>query len=189
MSGNGVDSGTAVASGKRRVVILGGGQAALTAAFQLTDPANPRHHEVAVTVYQIGWRLGGKGATGRNTDPGGFGRIEEHGFHNWFGFYDNSFRQIQACYAELGRLPGTPLATWRDAFIPAHEVAFVETYNGRPREWILRAPPNQETPGIGKDFLPLWEYVLMMIEALHDHFREPTPVGAPTPVRAPMGVR
>jgi uncharacterized protein with NAD-binding domain and iron-sulfur cluster len=174
---------------KRRVVILGGGQAALTTAFQLTDPANPRHAEVDVTLYQIGWRLGGKGATGRNTDPGGHQRIEEHGFHNWFGFYDNSFRQIQSCYAELDRAPGTPLATWQDAFIPAHQVAFMENYNGRQREWILRAPPNQETPGLGKNFLPLWEYLLMMIEALHEHFAQPPPADAPTAVRAPLGAR
>jgi len=179
----------ATGPGKRRVVVLGGGQAALTAAFQLTDPANPKHREVDVTVYQIGWRLGGKGATGRNTDPGGHARIEEHGFHNWFGFYDNSFRQIQSCYAELHRAPGTPLATWQEAFIPAHQVAFIETYKGRQSDWILRAPPNQETPGVGKDFLPLWEYLLMMIEALCEHFHHPAPPDAPTPLRASLGAR
>lgn len=187
-SGAGAGGAGATAT-RRRVVVLGGGQAALTAAFQLTDPANPRHRDVDVTVYQIGWRLGGKGATGRNTDPGGYGRIEEHGFHNWFGFYDNSFRQIQSCYAELGRAPGAPLATWQEAFIPAHQVAFIETYKGRQSEWILRAPPNQETPGVGKDFLPLWEYLLMMIEALVEHFHHPPPVDAPVPARASLGAR
>ena len=162
---------------RTKVVVLGGGQAALTAAFQLTDPANPRHREYDVTVYQIGWRLGGKGATGRNTDPGFHGRIEEHGFHNWFGFYDNSFRQIQDCYAELGRAPGTPLATWQEAFIPGHEFVFIESFNGRTSEWLVRAPPNDETPGVGRGFLPLWEYVLMLVEALYDHFHAPAPAG------------
>lgn len=174
---------------RTRVVVLGGGQAALTAAFQLTDPANPRHREFDVTVYQIGWRLGGKGATGRNTDPGFHGRIEEHGFHNWFGFYDNSFRQIQDCYAELGRAPGTPLATWQEAFVPGHEFVFVETFNGRQSEWLLRAPTNDETPGVGRGFLPLWEYVLMFVEALYDHFHAPPPDAAAGTVRAPAGAR
>ena len=179
----------ATQSGKTRVVVLGGGQAALTAAFQLTDPANPRRGEMDVTVYQIGWRLGGKGATGRNGDPGFHQRIEEHGFHNWFGFYDNSFRQLQTCYAELARAPGTPLATWQEAFIPAHQVAFMEKVNGQQRVWILRAPANQQTPGVGHGFLPLWEYVLMLIEALHDHFHSAPPADAAGPVRAPAGAR
>jgi len=186
---DGAATRSAAVPARRRVVVLGGGQAALTAAFQLTDPANPRHREVEVTVYQIGWRLGGKGATGRNTEPGNYARIEEHGFHNWFGFYDNSFRQLQSCYGELGRAPGQPLATWQEAFIPAHQVAFIETYKGRQSEWILRAPPNQETPGVGKDFLPLWEYLLMIIEALVEHFQQPPPLDAPAPVRAPLGAR
>ena len=172
-----------------KVAVLGGGQAALTAAFQLTDPTNPRHREYDVTVYQIGWRLGGKGATGRNTDPGFYGRIEEHGFHNWFGFYDNSFRQIQDCYAELGREPGTPLATWQEAFIPGHEFVFIESFNGRQSEWLLHAPPNDETPGEGRGFLPLWEYVLMFVEALYDHFHAPPAPGAAGTVRAPAAAR
>jgi uncharacterized protein with NAD-binding domain and iron-sulfur cluster len=176
-------------SRRTRVVVLGGGQAALTAAFQLTNPANPRCGEMDVTVYQIGWRLGGKGATGRNSEPGFHQRIEEHGFHNWFGFYDNSFRQIQDCYAELARAPGTPLSTWQEAFIPAHQVAFMENFNGQQREWVLRAPANQQTPGAGHGFLPLWEYVLMLVEALHDHFHSPPPSGAAGPVRAPVGAR
>ena len=79
---------------KTRVAILGGGQAGLTVALQLTDPANPNHADYEVTVHQLGWRLGGKGATGRPTDtPWAEARIEEHGLHNWFGFYDNSFAQ------------------------------------------------------------------------------------------------
>ena len=113
----------------------------------------------------------------RNTDPGFHGRIEEHGFHNWFGFYDNSFRQIRDCYAELDRAPGSPLATWQEAFIPGHEFVFIESFNGRTSEWLVRAPPNDETPGVGRGFLPLWEYVLMLVEALYDHFHAPAPAG------------
>ena len=37
---------------------------ALTAAYFLTDPA--AEDQFDVTVYTMGWRLGGKGASGRN---------------------------------------------------------------------------------------------------------------------------
>ena len=45
-----------------RVAIVGGGPAGLAAAFELTS--NGRHAEYDVTLYQQGWRLGGKGASG-----------------------------------------------------------------------------------------------------------------------------
>ena len=84
---------------RRKVAVLGGGVAAMTAAFELTDPA--RGVPCDVTVYQRGWRLGGKGASGRNAAYGN--RIEEHGLHVWFGFYDNAFRVMRRAYEELGR--------------------------------------------------------------------------------------
>src|SRR5437763_6084185 len=83
----------------------------MAAAFELTRPEHGGRYQV--TVYQLGWRLGGKGASGR----GPAGRIEEHGLHLWMGFYENAFRLVRECYAELGRDPrACPIATWRDAF-------------------------------------------------------------------------
>ena len=82
-----------------RVAVVGGGCAALTAAFELTRPEHGRRFDV--TVYQMGWRLGGKGASGR----GVANRIEEHGLHLWMGFYENAFRIMRDCYAELATLP------------------------------------------------------------------------------------
>src|SRR5262249_36831918 len=97
-----------------RVAIIGGGCAGMAAAFELTRPQHAG--QFAVTVYQLGWRLGGKGASGR----GPAGRIEEHGLHLWMGFYENAFRLMRECYAELGRDPRQcPIADWRDAFEPA----------------------------------------------------------------------
>ena len=73
---------------RTRVAILGGGPAALTAAFELTaTPELAARHDV--TIYQPGWRLGGKCASGRNAEH--HERIEEHGLHVWFGCYDNGF--------------------------------------------------------------------------------------------------
>ncbi|OBV38517.1 NAD(P)-binding protein [Janthinobacterium psychrotolerans] len=86
---------------------------ALTAAWYLFgQPGWQSRHEI--TVYQLGWRLGGKGASGRNAQQGQ--RIEEHGLHIWFGFYANAFSMIRRAYASLDRPAGSPLATWRDAF-------------------------------------------------------------------------
>ena len=63
-----------------KVAILGGGVGGMTAAFELT--ATPELRErYDVTLYQLGWRLGGKGASGRNARA--HDRIEEHGLHVW----------------------------------------------------------------------------------------------------------
>ena len=95
----------------------------MTAAFELT--ATPELRErFEVTVYQLGWRLGGKGASGRNLDSGE--RIEEHGLHVWFGFYDNAFRP------DARRLRGARPADRRaagdleDAFKPCDELVLYD---------------------------------------------------------------
>ena len=81
-------------SAPKKVAILGGGVSAMTTAFELTRPELDGQYEV--TVYQLGWRLGGKGASGRNAAVAQ--RIEEHGLHIWMGFYDNAFRVMQEAY-------------------------------------------------------------------------------------------
>jgi uncharacterized protein with NAD-binding domain and iron-sulfur cluster len=87
-----------------RVAIVGGGMAALaTAAELLREPGAAERFEI--TIYQLGWRLGGKGASGRNLAPGVGKRIEEHGLHVWFGCYDHAWSLLQRCYALLGRGP------------------------------------------------------------------------------------
>ena len=130
-----------------RVAILGGGAAGLTAAFELTAPELDGRYEV--TVHQLGWRLGGKGASGRNADRAH--RIEEHGLHIWFGFYDNAFDLIQRCYAELDRPADAPLATWEAAFAPCHDVVLLDDGDGPWRTKRWRFPPNDGVPGHSPD--------------------------------------
>jgi len=97
-----------------KVAIIGVDVRPITAAFELTRPEHYGRYQV--TVYQLGWRLGGKGASGRGVAD----RIEEHGLHLWMGWYENAFRLMRECYAELNRDRQTcPIADWRDAFAPA----------------------------------------------------------------------
>ena len=131
------------ATGPIRVAVIGGGCAALTTAFELTRPEHAGRY--AVTVYQSGWRLGGKGASGRGAD----GRIEEHGLHLWMGFYENAFRLMRECYAELGRSPGRcPIASWEEAFEPAPLVGVVDRLaNGGLSPWVVHFPASPGMPG------------------------------------------
>jgi uncharacterized protein with NAD-binding domain and iron-sulfur cluster len=126
-----------------RVAILGGGCAGITAAFELSRPEH--RGRFAVTVYQQGWRLGGKGASGRGEN----GRIEEHGLHVWMGFYENAFRLLRECYAELGRDPESqPLAGWRDAFFPSPRIGLTEPREeGGWDDWTAFFPPMPGLPG------------------------------------------
>src|SRR5919201_5017043 len=129
---------------RRRVAILGGGMAGLAAAWALSDPRDPNAPEV--TVYQRGWRLGGKGASSR----GEHGRIEEHGLHVWLGYYDNAFRLIREVYDELDRAstdPHCPIATWRDAFEPADRVGVADARDGEWSPWVATFARNRREPG------------------------------------------
>jgi uncharacterized protein with NAD-binding domain and iron-sulfur cluster len=125
-----------------RVAIIGGGCASMTAAFELTRPEHRGLYEVS--VYQQGWRLGGKGASSRGIAD----RVEEHGLHIWMGFYENAFRLMRECYGELGRQPGScRIATWQDAFFPASEVGVMEGAGGRWQAWTASFPPMPGLPG------------------------------------------
>ena len=129
--------------GREKLVILGGGAAAITAAFELSRPGWRERFE-SITVYQVGWRLGGKGASGR----GRHGRIEEHGLHLWLGFYENAFRVMQDCYAELGRPPGAPLARWDDAFKKSSRVVLEDPHRGTWAHWPILYPEDDRVPGV-----------------------------------------
>ena len=147
-----------------RVAIIGSGCAALTTAFELTRPEMEGRYQV--TVYQQGFRLGGKGASSR----GPADRIEEHGLHVWLGFYENAFRIMRECYAELGRDPAQPLATWRDAFKPDSHVGVMDwSEAGGWEAWTAVFPT---LPGVpGDDFsqdnpYTVTGYLMRMLEVL-----------------------
>ncbi|MBL8742801.1 MAG: NAD(P)-binding protein, partial [Myxococcales bacterium] len=143
---------------KRRIAVLGGGIGALSTVYELTNrPGFKDRFEI--TVYQMGHRLGGKGASGVNRLH--HDRIEEHGLHIFWGFYENAFRMMREVYAELGRPPSAPLATFEDAFF-SHDLIVVPEVgkDGERSYWPLRMPRNERVPGDGlDDLLEPWDYV------------------------------
>jgi uncharacterized protein with NAD-binding domain and iron-sulfur cluster len=132
-------------SGRPDIAVLGGGMAGLAAAWRLTDPDH-RDRIGRVTIYQRGWRLGGKAASHRGVHD----RIEEHGLHVWLGYYDNAFRMIRDCYTELDRPttdPTSPVQTWRDAFTPAPLIGLEDLHEGDWSTWTAWFPTNDLVPG------------------------------------------
>jgi uncharacterized protein with NAD-binding domain and iron-sulfur cluster len=129
---------------RKRVAILGGGMAGLAAAWPLSAPELRDNFEV--TVYQRGWRLGGKAASSRGVN----GRIEEHGLHVWLGYYDNAFHLVRDVYDELDRAttdPACPIATWRQAFSPADRVGVGDGVGDDWSHWLATFGRNDEEPG------------------------------------------
>lgn len=109
--------------------------------------------ELEVTVYQRGWRLGGKGASSRGAN----GRIEEHGLHVWLGYYDNAFRLLRDLYEELDRPstdPECPIATWRDAVAPVDRVGVEDTSGSSWSHWVATFSRNGREPGTGAEGAP-----------------------------------
>jgi uncharacterized protein with NAD-binding domain and iron-sulfur cluster len=144
-----------------KVAVIGGGCAALTAAYELTRPAQQGRYDV--TVFQQGWRLGGKGASGRGPSD----RIEEHGLHLWMGWYDNAFRLMQDCYRELDRDPARcRIARWDDAFKSDPFVGAMEQGTGGVWHcWRAAMPPQPGRPGDPYSKPPRWTVGDYMIRA------------------------
>jgi uncharacterized protein with NAD-binding domain and iron-sulfur cluster len=128
-----------------KVAILGGGMAGLTTAWRLSEPGW-RDRFDSITVYQRGWRLGGKGASSRGPN----GRIEEHGLHIWFGYYENAFAILREYYAELDRAttdPESPIHTWDQALIPADDLGLAEQWGTDWLTWLGTFTRNDRLPG------------------------------------------
>ncbi|WP_213958594.1 FAD-dependent oxidoreductase [Variovorax sp. dw_954] len=137
------------ASGARiKVAVLGGGPGGISAAFWLSaTPALRARYEV--TVHTLGWRLGGKCASGRNMAV--HGRIEEHGLHILMGCYQTAFQTIRACYAEWTPRASSPFKAWTDAVTPQWKAAAEEQATGVTpplwAPWTFTLPERAGLPG------------------------------------------
>lgn len=169
-----------------RIDVLGGGISALAAAWWLTESPRP----VRVRVWQQGWRLGGKGASGRDLRPGHHARILEHGPHVWGGFYHHAFALMRGAFAELDRPPDHPQPTVWHAFRPATSVVLQETWRGTIQPWTICFPTNRLLPGHpdGPAVLPGRELLLAAVQvAWSATTGRPAPFAAawPPPPEAP----
>jgi uncharacterized protein with NAD-binding domain and iron-sulfur cluster len=146
---------------KQKIAVLGGGLGAMTTVFELTEQPNWQEY-YDITVYQLGWRLGGKGASGRNMqkylpheEPDY--RIQEHGFHIFFGFYENAFRLMDRCYQASG--DDGPFDTVADAFKPHNFVVLQEFINDQWVPWYINYPANKLVPWQDTNVRSIWEYI------------------------------
>jgi len=121
----------------------------MAAAWELTSPDNKGACDV--TIFQMGGRLGGKGASSRNVACGE--RIEEHALHLWLGYYENAFRLIRSCFSELKDLESSEVElkehlankpfenwSWLAAFERASLVGLADDSSNDLRPWVARFP-------------------------------------------------
>lgn len=135
-----------MSSTPEKIAIIGGGIAGLVAAYELSRTPELRAR-YDITLYQLGWRLGGKLASGR--DPAQADRNTEHGLHVWFGFYDNAFAVFKEVFARWRKPAGCPWRAWKQAFSEQSLTPVGETIDGQLRHWDLVWPRFAGEPGQG----------------------------------------
>jgi uncharacterized protein with NAD-binding domain and iron-sulfur cluster len=155
---------------RKKIAVLGGGIGALSAAFHLTETEG-WDDEYDITIYQPGWRLGGKCASGRDIRPGYGHRIYEHGLHLFGGFYHHAFDLMRRAYGDLGRTPDQPNATVWDAFTGLDEVTLLEAHHQPDgsiayEPWYINLEPNDLKPGEATSAPTVAEMVLEMVGQL-----------------------
>jgi uncharacterized protein with NAD-binding domain and iron-sulfur cluster len=156
-----------MAQGKEKIAVLGGGIGALAAAYYLTEqPGAADRYEI--TVYQQGWRLGGKCASGHDMRPGYGDRIYEHGLHIFAGFYDQAFDLLGRAYQALERPADHPNRTVWDAFTPEDSITLVDhSFPEHPNlMWFMDFPPNDNLPGDSLEIAPLIVMIQRMVAML-----------------------
>ena len=150
---------------KERIAILGSGVGAITTAWALTSLPNAQDR-FDITIYTLGWRMGGKGASGRNAEFGQ--RIEEHGLHIWMGFYDNAFKAMRECYGALSRPASCPIRTWDQAFFPHSDIVLYDFYGGHWSDWPITIPRLPGSPGTPRLETGLRELFKKILEWMRD---------------------
>ncbi|HXH19844.1 MAG TPA: NAD(P)-binding protein [Chitinophagales bacterium] len=155
----------------RKIAVLGGGMCSMTAVYELTNEPDWKS-KYDITVYQMGWRLGGKCASGRNLRNAD--RIEEHGLHLWFGFYDNAFDFIKRVYEDKKKISGNPFQSWKEAF-KGYDFAVLEDFhNGKWSHWPFQFKSTTDEPGLPNPTPTGWEFIGIILRLLKELFAKET---------------
>jgi uncharacterized protein with NAD-binding domain and iron-sulfur cluster len=139
---------------KTRLAILGGGVSALAAAYEIkrADPSDT----FDITIYQMGWRLGGKCASSRNLSPGMDFRNEEHGLHVLGGWYHNTFEMMRSVYAEWNTAGLADATEFETSFLPFNGAVLFDQWAdlvGARTGWrklAVRFPPPRGEPATNR---------------------------------------
>ncbi len=126
---------------RKKVVVLGGGPSACAAAFYLAR----QRDRYDVSMYTLGWRLGGKCAAGRSSTAAE--RIEEHGLHAFLGFYNNAIRTIGEVWTEAGLPIATDEGPVAGAFEGKLDVGLMDQHRGTWRFFETGQVRNDGVPG------------------------------------------
>ena len=151
---------------KAKIAVLGGGAGSLATAFALTSqPGWDQRFEI--TVYQMGWRLGGKGASARTTRL----RNEEHGLHVLGGFYHNALRVLRECYEEWGTFAPHALE-FDETFLPHSRVHLMQDAGGSWKATALPLRENLKQLGVGATELTPWELVKALVDWISEELQQ-----------------
>ncbi|GAA4416146.1 NAD(P)-binding protein [Nibrella viscosa] len=160
---------------KTKVAVLGGGMGAMSAVYELLK-ADQFAGNYDITIYQMGWRIGGKGASGREKVKNSVNpsennqRILEHGLHAWFGWYSNAFNQFKDCYTHLDWGPEHRFNTWDKAFTPEDDVVVMENIGNNWKGVPITVPAIPGEPGGHEELLTLAEYQQLLAQKLEEFF-------------------
>lgn len=133
---------------KKKIAVLGAGLGSLSTVYELTSLPDWKD-KYDITVYQLGWRPGGKMSGGRGPNQ----RVEELGLHLLLGFYNHAFRLFEEVYKERSDrgLPDAGYPELKDALLKNNSLLFVEylPWERRWVNWPIIVPERSGSPSDG----------------------------------------
>jgi uncharacterized protein with NAD-binding domain and iron-sulfur cluster len=143
---------------RKRVAILGAGPAGLAAAMALSESP-----EYSVHVYQMGWKAGGKCATGREAEHL---RSLQNGSHYLFGCYENAIGLLAEAHRVLARHPGeaSRFGSFERDLVPRNLIvskqpAAAADGRGVSGDWFRYMPQNMAQPGDGSKLPSFFDFL------------------------------
>lgn len=159
----------------RRIAIIGAGPAALAAAYELALHGPP---DDIITLYQTGWRIGGKCASGRDPLTG---QVHEHGLHVFAGFYHQSLRQLASVYGRWQQVGSRPIP-FDDALEPVDGCLLAETGD---RAIPIYLAPSDRSRDEDQASIEGLDLMMALIEVVFGQFLQRTK-DLPAPLRRPF---